>query len=119
MRLMLVDTEAIVMHLIRRVAEGRIKISEYTCEKIYHKMVMELENGWVATLIVDHVDQVDIPAAHISLRKQGLTDALGFLYKHRTPLMFEYAKDFCISIRDTYHPAVRTVLKEALPDLNL
>lgn len=126
MKMMLVDTEAVIMHLIKQVKSGSIKNFQYvageTYDKVEIKFDQELNKGWVAILIVDHEYGSEVPpSGSIRLECHGSNQLYidGFFYRDRTPLLYEYARDFCKLIGQGYNTQTQSMLKAIVPDLEL
>lgn len=124
MQMLLVDTNAVVMHLINQVKRNSAEDLKYAYSKTYQEVSMRMSEGlsgyWTATITVDNEHEHEFPLGTIVLKKNGYPEIRGFFSRHCTPLLFEYAKDFCIRVNEkTDLSAIQALLKEALPNLKL
>lgn len=124
MQMLLVDTGAVVMHLINQAKKGAIQNLEYQCSKTQGSVSMRLNENfsehWTATISVDNEVNFEFPCGSVTLKKDGHREITGFFSRHRTPLLFEYARDFCVRVGQREDlPATQQLLKQALPDLKL
>ncbi|MEK9195010.1 MAG: hypothetical protein AAB975_01430, partial [Patescibacteria group bacterium] len=79
-----------------------------------------LKDHWVATISVDVESECKFPIGTVVLEKNGYPEIRGFFSPQRTPLLFEYAKDFCIHVSGNEELSeTKKLLKEALPHLKL
>lgn len=119
--MLLVDTDAVVMHLINQVKKGAVKNLEYVYSKTYHEVsIIQTDEHWTAIIHVDKESKNEFPRGTVVLKKDGCPEIRGFFYRHRTPLLYEYARDFCMRVDErTKLPAIQELIKEALPGLKL
>lgn len=124
MQMLLVDTNAVVMHLINQAKRVAVQDLEYKRSKTHRSVSMRLNENfsehWTATISVDDESECKFPGGTVVLKKNGYPEIRGFFSYRRTPLLFEYARDFCLSVGTGENiSATQQLLKEALPNLKL
>ena len=124
MQMLFVDTNAVVMHLIEQAKKVPVKDLEYVHSKSYQSVSIRinenLNDNWVATISVDVESECKFPIGTVVLEKNGYPEIRGFFSPQRTPLLFEYAKDFCIRVGAHEELSeTKNLIKEALHNINL
>lgn len=124
MNMLLVDTDAVVMYLINQAKKGAVQNLEYKHSKTKRSVSMRLDENfsehWTATIIVDNETEYEFPCGAVDLKKNGCPKIRGFFSRRIAPLLFEYARDFCMAVSEGKDlPATQKLLKEALPNLKL
>ncbi|GEM_PF-5909842 len=119
MQMLLIDTEAVIRYLISQAKKNEIRIINHQSCKGHQKITMRLNENWEADLLVDHTLGNEFPGGFIGLKKDGCLWINGFFYRHRTSLLYEYARDFCKRVVDGSYLETENILKEALPGLQL
>lgn len=120
--MLLVDTNAVVMHLINQAKRRAIEDLDYQWSRAHREVSMRINENfsdrWTATITVDEEDEHKFPGGTVVLKKNGCPEIRGFFSRHRTPLLFEYARDFCMRVGERKElSATQELLKEALPNL--
>ncbi|MEK7083052.1 MAG: hypothetical protein AAB972_02680, partial [Patescibacteria group bacterium] len=124
MQMLFVDTNAVVMHLIEQAKKVPVKDLEYvhskSCQSVSIRINESSNDHWVATISIDVESEYKFPNGTVVLKKNGYPEIKGLFSRHRTPLLFEYARDFCIRVGEGEEfSETKKLLKEALPDLRL
>lgn len=124
MQMLLVDTEAVIMHLINKAKASPAENLEYAYSRTSKEVSMRIHETfserWTATLRIDEESERECIMGSVALRKNGCLKITGFFFRYRTPLLFEYVRDFCMKVGEGHDlSATQALLKEALPNLKL